>query len=124
MKPTPSSRPATAEDIKRWYPDITASFRAWVCELDGEAKGIIGLALTRPYACLFSAFDEDLRPYLKSLTVLRMIKKVQAVVESRNMPVWAIAEENEPDAARNLVRLGFNHWGEVDGDVVYRWGGR
>lgn len=92
-----------------------------MAELDGEAKGIIGLALTRPIACLFSAFDEDLRPHLKSLTVLRLIKKVQAVMESRNLPVWAIAEEDEPDAAGNLERLGFALWGEVDGDQVYRW---
>ncbi len=120
MKPT--SRPASASDVSRWYPEYSCSFRGWVAELDGEPKGIIGIALTRPYACLFSAFDEELRPYLKSLTVLRLIKKVQHVMETRGLPVLAIAEPDEPKSVGILERLGFTFRCEEDGDQVYEWG--
>jgi hypothetical protein len=119
-----ASRPATAADVQKWYPDNTCSFRAWVCELDGEARGIIGLALTRPIACLFSAFDEELRPHLKSMTVWRLVKKTQALIEARGLPVFAIAEAGEPRAAGNLMRLGFEYLTTEDGDQVYEWRGR
>jgi hypothetical protein len=117
------ARPATAEDVRAFYPEITASFRAWVCEIDGEAQGIIGLALTRPLACMFSAFREPLRPHLKSLTVLRMIKRAEAAVNASRVPVLAIAQDDEPTAAGMLERLGFEHVGEFEGDQIYRAGG-
>lgn len=110
-------------DIKQFYPEMTTSFRAWVCELDGEVRGIIGLALTRPAACMFSAFDEDLRPHLKSLTVLRLIKKAEAAVRASHLPVRAIAEKTEETASRMLERLGFEYLGQLDGEKVYEWGG-
>lgn len=116
------SRPATAADVAKWHPEYSCSYRAWTVELDGEPRGIIGLALTRPVACLFSAFDEELRPHLRSMTIWRLVKKVQALIEGRGLPVFAIAQDDEPEAARNLERLGFVFMIEADGDRVFRWG--
>lgn len=118
-----ATRPATREDVLRYYPEQTASFRAKVCELDGKPVGIIGLALTRPFACLFSAFDEALRPYLKSLTVLRLIKWVEGVVRACKRPVRAIAEPTEPTAPKILQRLGFVFLEHNDGDDIYEYRG-
>lgn len=118
-----ATRPATIADVSRWYPDQTASFRAKVCELDGKAVGIIGVALTRPFACLFSAFDEALRPYLKSLTILRLIKWAESVVRACKRPVRAIAEPNEPTAPGILGRLGFVFLEHDDGDDIYEYRG-
>lgn len=114
------SRPATAADVREFYPDMTCSFRAWVCELDGKVEGIIGLALTRPIACMFSAFREALRPYLKSLTILRLIKRAEAAVKASRVPVRAIAEPTEPTAPGMLERLGFEFELMNDGDAIYR----
>lgn len=115
------ARPATAADVKLFYPEITASFRAWACDIDGEPQGIIGLALTRPAACMFSTFEEPLRPHLKSLTVLRLIKRAEMTVKASLVPVLAIAEPNEPAAAGMLERLGFEHLGRFDDDEIYRY---
>lgn len=116
-----TSRPATHADVARWH-DYTCSYKAWVCEIDGEPRGIIGLALTRPIACAFSAFDEELRPHLKSMTVLRLIQKLRTTIEARGLPVMAIAEATEPTAPAILRRLGFAYVGEHDGDSVFEWG--
>lgn len=117
-----TARPATAADVRAFYPEHGCSFRAWVCEVDGEAQGIIGLALVRPMGCMFSTFREPLRPYLKHLTVLRLIKRAEAAVKASKVPVLALAEPGEPTAPGVLERLGFAHIGEVDGVQCYAWG--
>ena len=114
---------ATRVDIDRFYPDITSSFRAWVVEIDGEAVGIIGLALTRPYACLFSTAEEPLKPFLKSMKILKLIKKVELLFKSRGIPVMAIAEPGLATAPKILKRLGFEEFGEIGDDDIYVWWG-
>lgn len=116
-------RAATSGDIATFYPDITSSFRAWVAEIDGEVQGIIGLALTRPYACIFSAVNEPLRPLLKSMAILKLIKKVESLFKTRGLPVMAIAEPDLMTAPVILERLGFEYLEQVDGDAVYVWWG-
>lgn len=114
------ARPATRADIAQWYPETTCSFRAWVCEIDDEPKGIIGISLARPIATLFSTFDEELRPHLRSLTVMRLIKNAQAACRETALPVFAVASPEEATAPGILSRLGFEPFGEVDGDHVWR----
>ena len=86
--------------------------------------GIIGVALGRPFACMFSTFKEPLRPYLKSMTIMKLIKKAQGAVKESRVPVRAIAERTEPTAPQILERLGFEYAGEWDGDDVYEYWGR
>lgn len=116
-------RPASKDDVSRFYPGMTATFRAWVCDLDGEVRGLIGVIFTRPCACLVSVFDEALRPYLKSIAILRLIKKAQSAVVAYGKRVLAVAEPGEATAKGMLERLGFVYFGNVDGDEVYQWGG-
>jgi hypothetical protein len=118
-----TTRPATPADINHFYPDVTASTKAWVAELDGEPEGIIGLVLTRPIACLFSRFNEALRPYLRHPAVLRLIKKAQAACAASRVKVIAGAEPDEPTAPKILTRLGFRPLGELYGDQVYEFVG-
>lgn len=96
-----------------------------VCEVDGEAAGIIGLSLTRPYATLFSAFDEKLRPHLKSLTVLRLIRWAGDLCGQSCAPVMALVDPDEghqATAPKMLRRLGFEHVDTIGGDQVWRYG--
>lgn len=117
-------RPATPADVDGLHPEAAgASYRAWAVDMAGEAVGVIGLALTRPRACLFCAFDEKLRPYLKSMPIMRLLKKVERLFKERGLPVFAIREKGEPKAAAMLERLGFEYVGVVDGDEIYEWGG-
>lgn len=120
-RPALQGRPATAADIANFYPQMSCSFRAWVCEIDGEPQGIIGVALLSPIACMFSAFKEALRPFLRHPAVLRLIKKAEAAVRASRVPVWAIAQEDEPTSVGMLERLGFKHWGFLDGDQIYEF---
>lgn len=115
------TRPATAADVKLFYPEYSCSFRAWVAEQDGRVQGIIGVALTRPIACMFSAFREPLRQHLKCMPILRLIKKAQAAVQESKIPVLAIAEPTEPTAPGMLERIGFEYLGRIDGDELYQW---
>lgn len=115
------ARAATSADIKAFYPEMTSSFRAWVCEVDGEVQGIIGLALIRPATGLFSSFREPLRPHLKSLTVLRLIKRVEAAMKASRAPVLAVAEPGVDTAPAILKRLGLEYAGKVGDDTIYSW---
>ncbi len=115
-----TTRPAKEVDVVGLH-DCTASYRAWACELDGELVGVVGLALTRPRACLFCWFDEKLRPYLRSLSVLRLLKKAETMITERALPVYAIRQADEPKAAEILERLGFRQMGEIDDDDVWEF---
>jgi hypothetical protein len=113
-----TSRFATAEDIDRYYgsrPEQTV--QAMVIQLDGQVVGLIGVARHMDHARFFSEFRAELRPHLRALPVMRAIKRVQGIVRGSRLPVYAIAEETEVDAARILTRLGFVHHQEN----IYTW---
>lgn len=116
-------RAATRRDVDFFYPDISSSFRAWVVEIEGKPQGIIGLALSRPYACLFSTVNEPLKPFLRSMKILKLIKKVETLFKARRLPVLAVAEHGMPTAPKILKRLGFEFLSEIDGDQIYVWWG-
>lgn len=118
-----SVRPASLDDVATIHPEVAgASYRAWVAEMDGERVGTIGLALTRPRACLFCGFEENLRPHLKSMPILRLLKKVHDVIEQRGLPVYALRDENEDKAPVILQRMGFAPVGTFEGHEVWEWG--
>ena len=116
-------RPARLEDVKRYYPDINASCRAWVAEIDGVVEGFIGLILTRPFAALVSVFSETLRPHLRTMPVLKAIKRVSDIVTAHNAPLLAVQEPGEPTSPVILLRLRFEPAGEIEGDHYWRYGG-
>lgn len=115
-------RPATEADVKDLHPELAGvSYRAWAAEIDGEKAGVIGLALTRPRACLFCGFSEDLRPHLTSMPLMRLLKKVEMMFKARGLPVYALRDANEPKSEAILRRLGFKFSEEIDGSEVYEW---
>lgn len=118
-----TTRPAQAADIAHFYPDLGTSVRAWIIELDGVMVGIVGIAMCRPTHSIFSTFDEALRPYLKRLSVLRLIKRLQTYVEAAKGPVLAVREPGERQSAHLLKRLGFRFHALVEGDAIYRYEG-
>lgn len=116
-------RPATRADVEGLHPDAAGcSYRAWAGEIDGKQVGVIGLVFTRPRACLFCKFTEEARPYLKTMTALRMLKKVKTLIEDRGKPVYAIQEPGEPQAPAILTRMGFEFSEEIEGSRIWTWG--
>jgi hypothetical protein len=116
-----TTRTATAADLKEHYPDFTCSFRAWVAELDGAPKAMIGVALTLPVAFLFSRFEPEFRPHLRRLGAMKLIRAAREACRASSVPVWTIAQRDEPDAPRILERLGFRLLGEAMGEVIYEF---
>jgi hypothetical protein len=113
-----TARPATAEDIDRYYGSRPRqTLRALVVLMDDDVKGVVGIARHADHARFFSEFREELRPHLRTLPVMRAIKRVQQFVAASVLPVYAIAEESEKDSARILTRLGFVHHSEN----IYQW---
>lgn len=113
-----TSRLASGEDVDRFYGARPAqTLQAVVILMGGEVRGILGVARHEDHAQFFSEFREELRPHLRTLPVMRAIKRAQAMVAASRLPVYARAEDTEPDATRILTRLGFVHH---DGDT-FRW---
>jgi hypothetical protein len=117
------SRPATAADLARFYPGLSASVRAWVCELDGSVEGIIGLALLRPAHSVFSVFSDRLRPFLRSLTIMRLIRRLKVLIETCQGPVLAVRERRERQSVHILKRIGFRFLALHEGDAIYQYEG-
>ena len=89
--------------------------RAVVVTIDDEPMGIIGVSREYGIGKYFSEYRDELRPYLKSMPVLRAIKASMEFVKNYQGPVLAVARDAE--GARLMTRLGFTH---MDGDV-YSW---
>lgn len=85
--------------------------RAIVAVMDDEVVGVIGLAREDEYGRYFSDFKPVLHPYLRSITILRAIKRSMEFVRRYRGLVMAEAEHEE--GQRILRRLGFEH---VDGE--------
>lgn len=111
-------RYATAADIERYYQEkLYPTMRAVVMTIDGEPSAVIGLARWAGFAQFFSEYRESYRQHLKSMTTLRALKLAMSMVEETPLPVYAAAEEDEPDSVRVLTRLGFVPVTEN----VYQW---
>lgn len=112
------SRPATAADIRAFYGDRPhPTLKALVVTRADEVLGVIGLAREGRRAKYFSEIKEDLRPRLKRMISLRTIWKSMDLVRNSRLPVYALAQADEPDSHRVLQRLGFV---QIESEV-YQW---
>lgn len=85
--------------------------RALVAVMDGEPVGIIGLAREPLAMRFFSEFKPELQPYLRSIKIMRGIKKAMQHVKASPGFVYAVAKHDE--GKRILTRLGFVDTGEI-----------
>ncbi len=81
--------------------------RAIVAEMEGEIVGVIGIVREQLWGKFFSEFKPELQPHLKSITIMRAIKKALKFCDDYRGPVLAIAEDAE--SCRIMNRLGFTH---------------
>lgn len=108
-----SVRPAVASDIVEFYGEPWPfTLKALVAILDGKPVGIIGISREYGLNKFFSDITPELEPHMKTMPILRAIKKMMREVESSRLPVVAIAEN-----PALLERLGFS---QVEGDR-YQW---
>jgi len=81
--------------------------RALVAEMDGKIVGVIGVSREGNVGKYFCNFAPELKPYLRSITIMRAIKQSMEFVKQYGGPVVSVAEHAE--GARILGRLGFEH---------------
>ena len=86
-----------------------------VAKLDGRVVGALGVVREHGYGKYFCDFTDELRPYLKSMTIMRGIKASLRFCDEYRGPMIAVAEHAE--GCRILNRLGFEH---LQG-VYYAW---
>ena len=107
---------ATWADLKEFYPDMRlGTMRALVATLDGKVAGVVGVIRDGDHGRYFSEFHEELQPHLKSMVIMRAIKKSMEWVKAYKGPVLAVAQHDE--GARLMTRLGFTR---IDGEV-FQW---
>ena len=107
-KPEIVIRAATANDIEEFYGERPqGTTRADVAVMDGKVVGIIGITREFNYGKFFSDFAEELRPHLRSVTIMRAIKASLSYCEQYKGPVLALADNAE--SCRIMHRLGFTH---------------
>lgn len=116
MKDKVTAEPATAKDIIEFYGEShRQTLKADVFRLDGELMGVTGTARVDNQMMMFSDIKEEFVPHLKSMAVLRTIKKMQRIAENSRLPVVAtIDNKYGPEL---IERMGFKH---VEGDI-YVW---
>jgi len=120
-----AARPATQDDVERWYEGSSPSTaRAWVVTLDGRVVGLAGLALHgRPpkYYEAFAEVGEELKPHLHDPVVQWAISRVVRMIRSARLPVVALADPELETAVPLLTRLGAVPAGDAKGLEVYQW---
>ena len=94
---------------------LKPTLRVITVTLDSKPVGIIGVSREGGIGKYFSEYKDELKPYLRSITVMRAIKASMEFVKEYPGPVYAMAGHKE--GARILTRLGFTH---VHGDL-FAW---
>jgi hypothetical protein len=99
-------RPATAADAEAYYgrnPGLT--FRGYVAVKGDEVLGICGVNYTNGMRVAFSEFKEALRSDRRALA--KGVKMTMKLVNQIKGPVYAVADDEEPTAAKLLAKLGW-----------------
>lgn len=103
MSKTPKIRPLKKSDLGE-FDSMGFTVRGYAVELDGKVIGIAGVLHTRPLQA-FGQIKDELRKYPK--TIMKVIKMFKSILESYDMPVYAIACKKEYNSTKVLERIGF-----------------
>lgn len=98
-------RPATAREVREFYPVVGVPVRMVALEMDGCVLGVAGLAWTDVGVIAVSAKKPEARRYKKQM--VRVAHIVQAMAEEMACNVYAEPEPGEPGAAELLLHIGF-----------------
>lgn len=110
-------RTADERTLRQFYgrlPETTT--RSVVITMDGHPAGIVGVSFEYGVAMLFSDISEELRPHLRSMPVLRAVRRGIDFAKGAGLPVIAFAEAET--GAKILEREGFT---PDDEPGWYRW---
>ena len=108
-------RPATKEDIIAFKgTPYEQSFKGIVAELDGKIIGIAGVLHTEQLQA-FSTITDEMRKHPKALVLAA--RKFRDILNSYNIPVYAVASEDEKNSIGYLEYIGFEYFS----GRIYKW---
>ena len=81
--------------------------KAYVALMDGQLSAVVGVVRERYCGKYFCDIRPELRPHLRSITIMRAVKASLRFCDEYQGPVVAIADDAE--SCRLLHRLGFTH---------------
>lgn len=108
-------RPATAEDVNTAFYDLrTVSTKSYAAEKDGQILGVAGIGYLQSKVFAFAHLRKDLQhdTHKYQMTIMRVAKKVVALMEECGCDVYAVADEELHTSMNFLKHLGFVHIGE------------
>ena len=109
-------RPATADEVKTFYPVVGVPVRMVALEVEGDVLAVAGLAWCEDGVRAVSAMKSEARalPY----AIIRGAHIVQAMAEEMSCEVYAEADPEAPNSERLLEHIGFEK--REGGGYVYR----
>lgn len=105
-------RVATLADAQAFFGTYPpARFRGFVAVMDSTVVGIGGVYYHGGRMVAFSDLKPEIRKHKK--VIAKGCRILCKFFEELNMPVYALANENEPTAPYLLAKLGFKPTGQV-----------
>lgn len=114
-------RPLTMEDLALWWPDIVVPYtvRGFTALLGDRIMGVAFLTYQPNVVAAYAEMVPEGQDY--PLSIMRMVRKMKALMAMVNAPIVAIADESYPNSRAFLEHVGFKH---VDGRrYVYKKAG-
>lgn len=100
-------RPLTMEDLRIWWPDIVAqhTVRGFTALLGDRIMGVAFLMYQPTVVAAYAEMVPEGQDY--PLSIMRMVKKMKALMATVNAPIVAIADEGYPNSRAFLEHVGF-----------------
>jgi hypothetical protein len=114
-------RPLTMADLAIWWPGIVVphTVRGFVAELGDRIMGVAFLMYQPTVVAAYAEMVPEGQAY--PLSIMRMVRKMKALMATVNAPIFTIADEAYPNSEAFLEHVGFEH---VAGrQYVYKKGG-
>ena len=111
----PTIRSLREQDFIDLYGEApTVSVRGYAAELDGECIGIAGVSMKYP-AEAFSLLDPRMKAFPRA--IVEAVRLYRQLLSTITVPVYALADQDEPSAPIFLRHVGFEQLDEV----AYKW---
>lgn len=113
-------RPATAEDIRLFYPDgPPRTSYSWIALYKGLPACLAGLIVERGGCIAYSEVKPDIAA--PKLTVWRTAHALLAHICALKLPMYAACEFHDKMAQAFVMRLGFKHERKFQGSELFIW---
>jgi hypothetical protein len=100
-------RPLIHDDLRTWWPDtdVPRTVRGFAAELEGRVMGVAGLMYMPTIIFAFAEMVAEGQAF--PLSIMRMVRKMRALMLTVNAPIVALADPKFPHSEAFLEHVGF-----------------